>query len=136
MNEKCSEIKILIENNPSKIGIKLKDDSPVKIAAEESISIAAPTYHRDLLGLDYESSGHTGFASSKEVKLLLPKDISVLPKNDLTNRKAQIYLYDDTKEEKETQITVEELLDSKIKTVDTVPTNLQDKDYIFLEIKR
>lgn len=119
----------------NEVRLKLKEEKPVRLESREVISIAAPTYHRDLLGLDYESSGHTGFASATEVKLLLPKDISVLPKNNLQNRQAKVYLYDSTLEVKETQVSVQELLDSKIKTVDSVPNNLQNGDYIFLERK-
>lgn len=102
----------------------------------EKLNITPVQYHNELLNLDYEHSGHTGFASAEQVKLLLPKDISILPKNTLQNRNAQVYLYDPSQEEnKETQVTVAELLDTKIKTVETVPDNLQLNDYIFLEIK-
>ena len=102
----------------------------------EKLNITTVQHHNELLNLDYEHSGHTGFASAEQINLLVPKDISVLPKNTLQNRNAQIYLYDASKEvNKETQITVAELLDSKIKTVETVPDNLQLNDYIFLEIK-
>lgn len=102
----------------------------------EKLNITTVQYHNELLNLDYEHSGHTGFASAEQINLLVPKDISVLPKNTLQNRNAQIYLYDASAiENKETQITVAELLDTKIKTVETVPDNLQLNDYIFLEIK-
>ena len=101
----------------------------------EKLNITPVQYHNELLNLDYEHSGHTGFASAEQIKLLVPKDISVLPTNTLQNRNAQIYLYDALAENKETQITVAELLDSKIKTVEAVPDDLQLNDYIFLEIK-
>lgn len=129
------EVRLEIPEISEKINLKLREESPVKLETMESVSIAAPTYHRDLLGLDYESSGHTGFASATQVALLLPKDISVLPQNNLNNRQAKVYLYDPTLEIKETQVTVQELLDSKIKTVESVPNNLQNGDYIFLERK-
>ena len=91
--------------------------------------------HDKLNNLDYEHSGHIGFASSEQVKLCLSKDLSVLPKNNLQNRNAKIYLYDDMLSVKETQTTIQELLDAKIKTVSSVPDNLQNGDYIFLEVK-
>ena len=130
-----NEVRLEIPEISEKINLKLREESPVKLETMESVSIAAPTYHRDLLGLDYESSGHTGFASATQVALLLPKDISVFPQNNLNNRQAKVYLYDPTLEIKETQVTVQELLDSKIKTVESVPNNLQNGDYIFLERK-
>lgn len=116
--------------------IKIQNEKPLTIDMREGVSIAAPMYHRDLQGLDYESSGHTGFASEKQISVLLPKDISILPKNNLQNRDSKIYLYDPSSGNKETQISVRELLDSKIKTVESAPDNLQTSDYIFLEIKK
>lgn len=101
----------------------------------QTMTIIASQNHDDLQHLDYEHSGHTGFASAEQVSLLLPKDISVLPKNDLTNRNAKIYIYDPSLSIQETQVSVEDLLDSKIKTVQSVPDNLQTNDYIFLEVK-
>ena len=101
----------------------------------QTMTIIASQNHDDLQHLDYEHSGHTGFASAEQVSLLLPKDISVLPKNDLTNRSAKIYIYDPSLSIQETQVSVEDLLDSKIKTVQSVPDNLQTNDYIFLEVK-
>lgn len=101
----------------------------------QTMTILASQNHDELQHLDYEHSGHTGFASAEQVSLLLPKDISVLPKNDLTNRSAKIYIYDPSLSIQETQVSVEDLLDSKIKTVQSVPDNLQTNDYIFLEVK-
>lgn len=115
--------------------IKIQNEKTLTIDMREGVSIAAPMYHSDLHGLDYESSGHTGFASEKQLSILIPKNISILPQNNLANRQAKIYLYDPSLETKETQVSVQELLDSKIKTVESVPSNLQNGDYIFLERK-
>ena len=101
----------------------------------QTMTIIVSQNHDDLQHLDYEHSGHTGFASAEQVSLLLPKDISVLPKNDLTNRNAKIYIYDPSLGIQETQVSVVDLFDSKIKTVQSVPDNLQTNDYIFLEVK-
>lgn len=101
----------------------------------QTMTILASQNHDELQHLDYEHSGHTGFASAEQVSLLLPKDISVLPKNDLTNRQSKIYIYDPALTIPETQTTIGDLLNSKIKTVQSVPDNLQTNDYIFLEVK-
>ena len=58
-----NEVRLEIPEIAEKINLKLKEESPVKLETLESVSIAAPTYHRDLLGLDYESSGHTGYTT-------------------------------------------------------------------------
>lgn len=101
----------------------------------QTTTIVMPQKHNELENLDFENSGHTGFASEEQVELLLPSNISVLPRNNLANRDAKIYLYDPSVEGGKTQCTVGELLDSKIQTVSAVPDNLQLNDYIFLEVK-
>lgn len=113
--------------------IKIQNEKPLAIDMRDGVSIAAPMYHRDLQGLDFESSGHTGFASEQQISILLPKDISILPQNNLQNRNAKIYLYDPSQSNKETQVSVGDLLNTKIRTVSSVPNNLQNGDYIFLE---
>lgn len=114
------------------------DSKGLRVSVIDKINVTQITGNSDhdkLNNLDYEHSGHTGFASSEQVKLCLSKDLSVLPKNNLQNRNAKIYLYDDMLSVKETQTTIQELLNAKIKTVSSVPDNLQNGDYIFLERK-
>ena len=114
------------------------DSKGLRVSVSDKINVTQITGNSDhdkLNNLDYEHSGHIGFASSEQVKLCLSKDLSVLPKNNLQNRNAKIYLYDDMLSVKETQTTIQELLDAKIKTVSSVPDNLQNGDYIFLERK-
>lgn len=127
------DIRISFQDDEAKIKAK---DEKIKLELEESLNLLSETqYHRDLQGLDFESSGHTGFASEKQISILLPKDISILPQNNLQNRNAKIYLYDPSQSNKETQVSVGDLLNTKIRTVSSVPDNLQNGDYIFLERK-
>ena len=124
-------IRISFQDDEAKIKVK---DEKIKLEMEESLNLLSETqYHRDLQGLDFESSGHTGFASEQQISILLPKDISILPQNNLQNRNAKIYLYDPSQSNKETQVSVGDLLNTKIRTVSSVPDNLQNGDYIFLE---
>ena len=125
------DIRISFQDDEAKIKVK---DEKIKLEMEESLNLLSETqYHRDLQGLDFESSGHTGFASEQQISILLPKDISILPQNNLQNRNAKIYLYDPSQSNKETQVSVGDLLNTKIRTVSSVPDNLQNGDYIFLE---
>lgn len=127
------DIRISFQDDEAKIKVK---DEKIKLEMEESLNLLSETqYHRDLQGLDFESSGHTGFASEQQISILLPKDISILPQNNLENRQAKIYLYDPSQSNKETQVSVGDLLNTKIRTVSSVPNNLQNGDYIFLERK-
>ena len=67
------------------------------------------------------------------VSLFVPRGLSVLPKSDLTNRESKIYLDNNGTAE---QTTVQELFDLKLRTVTSVPDNLQKGDYIFLELTK
>ena len=61
----------------------------------QTTTIVMPKKHNELENLDFENSGHTGFASEKQVELLLPSNISVVPRNNLANKKAKIYTKED-----------------------------------------
>lgn len=75
-----------------------------------------PTEHSKLNGLDYASSGHTGFASSEDVVNVLNRvsavEVNVL---NLTNEINRL----DTK------------IDNKVQTVDNIPTDATMKQYFF-----
>ena len=127
--------KVDLQGNNEKFTSSLNANDKNLLSNIEKSELQETQNHAWLKNLDYENSGHTGFASAEQVRLLLPKDISVLPKNDLTNRNAKIYIYDPSLNIQETQVSVGDLFDSKIKTVQSVPDNLQTNDYIFLEVK-
>lgn len=45
-----------------------KEETNVDVAFEQQIRLVMPKYHNEILGLDYENSGHKGFASTKQLE--------------------------------------------------------------------
>ena len=123
-----NDIKIIIEN-----------PNPIKIDMSDKINLIRLTdYHNELQNLDYEHSGHTGFASQKELNILeqkvVPKDfstLSIIP-NDFDKSDAYVYVdYNNTSN----KVTISNIVDKKIRTVEEVPSDWKINEYIFEEIK-
>lgn len=123
---------LIISFTEPALSIKQKEDK-LQIQTKESVSVVTPLYHKDFLGLDYENSGHTGFASEKQLSVLVPKNLSVFPKSTLKNRNAKIYLDNDGTAE---QSTIQDVFNLKLRTVSEIPQDIQTGDYIFLEINK
>lgn len=123
-----NDIKIIIEN-----------PNPIKIDMSDKINLIRLTdYHNELQNLDYEHSGHTGFASQKELNILeqkvVPKDfstLSIIP-NDFDKSEAYVYVdYNNTSN----KVPISNIVDKKIRTVEEVPSDWKINEYIFEEIK-
>ena len=59
---------IEIDFSREEIDADLAGGNSVELELEPQLKVVMPKYHNELLGLDYEHSGHTGFASSKELE--------------------------------------------------------------------
>ena len=59
---------IIIAFDEPVLSINQKEEDKLRIKTQEAVSVITPLYHKDFLGLDYESSGHTGFASEKDIE--------------------------------------------------------------------
>lgn len=123
-----NDIKIIIDN-----------PNPIKIDMSDKINLIRLTdYHNELQNLDYEHSGHTGFASQKELSILeqkvVPKDfstLSIIP-NDFDKSDAYVYIdYNNTSN----KISISNIVDKKIRTVEDAPSDWKINEYIFEEIK-
>lgn len=125
------DIRLIFENSPE-IGVKVRSDH-LCVDLSQELSIIPPTRHSDLLGLDYEASGHTGFASAEALSVLVPKRLNVLPRSALRNRDALVYVDNDGTPE---HATMRGILDTKIRTATTIPDDFQQGDYIFLEVQK
>lgn len=64
------------------------ENDELRVILEDVIQIVAPKQHNELLGLDYESSGHIGFASSKDIQDLQNEDTNI--RNEIQNVKSEI----------------------------------------------
>lgn len=106
----------------------------VDVNIDDKISIIPPYNHNELHNLDYEHSGHTGFASTEHLNLLVPKRLSVLPTLDdmANNDTAMLYVDNNGNDSK---ISISKLRKRMIKQGDSIPTDLQAGEYLFLEIK-
>lgn len=65
--------------NNEKITINIKDIPKASIELKDKISIKVPVEHRQLEGLDYDSSGHIGFARKEILRTVkeIPSDLRV-----------------------------------------------------------
>lgn len=148
-NEKEIRISIVQEDKvdigtqkETKISLGVEEDNiDIKMSKEENVEVEFETKeiittrnHSKLDNLDFENSGHIGFASAKDIEKVVPKRLNALPNvNERTDRnKVYIYVDEDGNERK---ISMRNMLDTKIRTVNGIPINLQVNEYIFNEIE-
>ena len=120
------------------IAVELEQENDIDVNLNE-IRVVMPKYHNDLLGLDYEHSGHTGFASEGRLSLLeqkveeevVPKRLSLLPELSSNADRKRVTLYADY-ENQSYKVTMDKI-GAQIKTVQNRPADMQVGDYIFLE---
>lgn len=107
------------------LSVVTDDGDDLSIDTKDTISVLEPRYHNELRGLDYEEAGHTGFMPSK---LSLLDDIDASVSNDRISLLASV-------EGTPSKITVQELQARIIRTVDEVPDDLQEGQYLFKKIE-
>lgn len=113
------------------ISLKQKE---IDVYIDKPINILPQYDHNKLNNLDYENSGHTGFASSKDLENYVPKKLSILPDVDSTSNRASILLYADDNG-KSCKISIKDMLSKQIRTSSVIPDDLQEGEYVFLELK-
>ena len=93
------------------------------------------TSHDKLTNLDYESSGHTGFASEFALTKLkeetVPKrltDFSIAKGSSKTQ-----YVYVDNNGQ-DGKLSIKDINSKVLRTVNSVPDDMEDGEYIFLKI--
>lgn len=57
-----------MECNRNNIIINIKKDKNINVTLKDTISIKVPVEHKQLEGLDYDSSGHIGFARKEMIR--------------------------------------------------------------------
>lgn len=125
------EIIITLESNDVDATL---EDNEINANLDDRISVIEPRQHSDLQGLDYESSGHIGFASSRQLNLLVPKRLSTLPNlSALSDRtKANLYVDDNGND---TKVAVATMLNFILRKGEQIPNDMQKGEYLFLELK-
>lgn len=130
------KIKIILQK-PQETDINIKPIDEINVNYGKTLSIIPPTQHSELLGLDFESSGHIGFASEKQLSILeenvVPKNLnslSILP-NDYDKNSAYLFVDNNGTSGK---ISIGNIVDKKIRTVGNEPNDWKTNEYIFKEI--
>lgn len=127
-----SQIKIKINRQPT-INASIKSEQ-MQIGVKEKIQLTIPTEHNKLLGLTYEESGHTGFASELALTQLenkvVPKSLTILP--TAIGLTTQQYVYIDNNGTP-SKLSVKEINSKVLRTVDIIPSDLEEGQYVLLK---
>lgn len=119
------------QNAIKNISLKQKE---IDIDIDKSINVLPQYDHSKLNNLDYENSGHTGFASSKDLENYVPKQLSILPKVDDSHNRSSILIYANDNG-KSCYISMKDMLSKQIRTSSSIPSDMQTGEYLFLEKK-
>ena len=120
------------QNSVKDISLKQKE---IDIDIDKSINVLPQYDHNKLNNLDYENSGHTGFASSKDLENYVPKQLSILPKVDDSHNRSSILIYANDNG-KSCYISMKDMLSKQIRTSSTITSDMQLGKYLFLEKRR
>lgn len=140
MMDSENEVKIILEDEDD-INITIQEENALKLKLDDSMSVIVNEDHSKLDNLDYESSGHKGFASrlqldavNERVNLMVPKRLALIP--DLPNNadRKRVYLYVDNNGN-DGKIAVSTMLGNLLRKGDSIPNDMQPDEYLFLEIK-
>lgn len=112
------------------VKIRLSDPKPMHISFDDKIVLKYVSLdHDDLENLDYEHSGHTGF---------MPSKLNLLPElsKDVSNDRLKLSVFDSEGNDT-SQISFKDLAGRIIKTTGkNLPTDLQEGQYLFVEIEK
>ena len=102
----------------------------------ERINVVAVTNHNELGNLDFEHSGHIGFASEARLNAIeqatVPKRLDALKTMDGKQDRKKAYLYVDNNGESE-KISIAQALSTLIRTDVKQPDDMQVGEYLFLK---
>lgn len=122
-NRSCDDIEIVIE-----------ESQEVVIELDGGLSIIPQVRHDELENLDYEHSGHTGFASSVQLSILdnevVKKRLNVLPDTDLTQDRSKMSIYIDN-DGTPSKASLSDVLSKIIRTDTQKPSDMQVGEYLF-----
>lgn len=134
--------------------VKLQQNAS-KVNLNEAIKLQVmPVKHSQLEGLDFESSGHIGFASEKQLNLLksevdkntlelnnkmlnldntkVSKRLENTPILTVKNSKNQYIFVDNNGVD--SKISIKDINNRLLRTVDEIPSDMEEGEYIFLKI--
>lgn len=108
----------------------------LKMSVKEITRIQAKPImdHSQLDNLDYEHSGHTGFASKNDLLSFVPKRLENVASVSPEVKNNNLYLFVDA-ENGDAKMNVKELGERIIKRVDRAQTDYNDGQFIFEKIE-
>lgn len=111
----------------------------LRVSVSEKINVTQITGNSDhdkLNNLDYEHSGHTGFASETRLNAVeqatVPKRLDALPVMGNMSNRGTAYLYVDNNGKSE-KISIRQALSTIIRTDTKKPDDMQVGEYLFLK---
>lgn len=111
----------------------------LRVSVSEKINVTQITGNSDhdkLNNLDYEHSGHTGFASETRLNAVeqatVPKRLDALPVMGNMSNRGTAYLYVDNNGTSE-KISIRQALATLIRTDTKKPDDMQVGEYLFLK---
>lgn len=115
------------------------DSKGLSVSVSDKINVTQITGNSDhdkLNNLDYEHSGHTGFASEARLNAMeqatVPKRLDALPVMDNMSNRGTAYLYVDNNGKSE-KISIRQALATLIRTDTKKPDDMQVGEYLFLK---
>ena len=116
------DIIITLEDD-SEVNLTISDEDNLNVNMSDRLTIVQPTHHNELIGLDYDSSGHTGFVPARL------NAISPLNRNS-SRLTAMVYVDDNGTDSK---ISMSEMFGLFLRIGTTKPADMQAGEYLFLE---
>ena len=115
------------------------DSKGLRVSVSDKINVTQITGNSDhdkLNNLDYENSGHTGFASETRLNAVaqatVPKRLDVLPVMGNMSNRGTAYLYVDNNGTSE-KVSIRQALATLIRTDTKKPDDMQVGEYLFLK---
>lgn len=115
------------------------DSKGLSVSVSDKINVTQITGNSDhdkLNNLDYEHSGHIGFASEARLNAVeqatVPKRLDALPVMDNMSNRGTAYLYVDNNGKSE-KISIRQTLATLIRTGTKKPDDMQVGEYLFLK---
>lgn len=114
------------------------DSKGLSVSVQDKINVTQiiSRDHDQLNNLDYEHSGHTGFASEARLNAVeqatVPKRLDALPVMDNMSNRGTAYLYVDNNGKSE-KISIRQALATLIRTDTKKPDDMQVGEYLFLK---
>lgn len=114
------EKRITFSFEPQKINFSVKKENVMSYNSKEIVALSPSADLENRVSLLEETT--------------VPKKLSLLPDVDSTSNRSSILLYADDNG-KSCKISIKDMLSKQIRTSSVIPDDLQEGEYVFLELK-